>query len=197
MQHKTVDDLTAELGLPINQTLAMFNKAVKKMSVTFHNLLVEEERKGLLSGEAMKKAEMKVHKIRDIVSQTLEEDVAEAATVAMESLTQQHGGSSSSSGVTGTRMAPEIMDPEIMKYALKGTDEDWANAIKEKDFISGDGSSGTIQVKSSKKTSNKRKAGDQDVLESVLKNEKNMMSSSTPGKKRDKKKTKKQSRKTM
>jgi N-acetyltransferase 10 len=194
LQHKTVDDLTAELGLPINQTLAMFNKAVKKMSVTFHNLLVEEESKGLLSGEAMKKAEMKVHKIRDVVSQTLEEDVAEAATVAMKSLTQQHGGS----GATGTRMAPEIMDPEIMKYALKGTDEDWANAIKEKNFISGDGSSGTtIQVKSSKKTSNKRKAGDQDVLESVLKNEKNMMSSSTPGKKRDKKKTKKQSRKTM
>lgn len=204
LQHKSVDDLTAELGLPINQTLAMFNKAVKKMSVTFHSLLVEEESKGLLSGEAMKLAEMKVHKIRDVVGQTLEEDVAEAATAAMESLTNQQDVTSTqatgvlSSGVTGTRMTPEINDPEIMKYALKGTDEDWANAIKDKDFAGGDGGD-TIQVKSSKKASNKRKAGDnnhQDILESVLKNEKNMMSS-TPGKKRDKKKTKQNSRKTM
>lgn len=206
LQHKSVDDLTAELGLPINQTLAMFNKAVKKMSVTFHNLLVEEESKGLLSGEAMKKAEWKVHNIRDVVGQTLEEDVTEAATLAMELLTKQQDVASSrqatgmiNSGLTGTRMTTEINDPEIMKYALKGTDEDWANAIKDKDFVGGDGSD-TIQVKSSKKASKKRKAADinsQDILDSVLKNEKNLMSSTPVKKTRDKKKKMKNSRKTM
>jgi hypothetical protein len=55
-------------------------------------------------------------------------------------------------------------------------------------------------VKSLKKASKKRKAGDnnsQDILDSVLKNEKNLITS-TPGKKiKDKKKTKKNSRKTM
>ena len=178
LQNKSVEDLTAELGLPVNQVLAMFNKAVKKMSMAFHNILVEEESRGLLGGDALKKAESKAQKIRDVVGQTLEEDTAEGAAEAMKVL---------NSGVTGTRMAPEISDPEIMKYALKGTDEEWANALKEK----GDGvNEGTIQIKSTKvKTPKKRKADD-NVLESVMKNERASMS----GKKSSKKKSKKKSR---
>ena len=87
-----------------------------------------------------------------------------------------------------------------MKYALKGTDEEWANALEEKggaDVVDG----GTIQVKSTKaKNPNKRKAekSSQDVMEDVLKNEKNMSSSS--GRKKKDKKTRsksKKSRKTM
>ena len=195
LQHKSVDDLTSELGLPINQTLAMFNKAVKKMSVSFHNLLVEEESKSLLGGDAMKKAEKKVLKIRDVVGQTLEEDAAEGAAAAMETLNNQ--AKEVDSGVTGTRMAPELNDPEIMKYALKGTDEEWANALKDKKDLVEGGDGGTIQIKSTKvkKTPKKRKAGeeDDDVMKSVMKNEKSMMS----GKKKDKKKSKKKSRKTM
>jgi N-acetyltransferase 10 len=194
LQHKSVDDLTSELGLPINQTLAMFNKAVKKMSVSFHNLLVEEESKSLLGGDAMKKAEKKVLKIRDVVGQTLEEDAAEGAAAAMETLNNQ--AKEVDSGVTGTRMAPELNDPEIMKYALKGTDEEWANALKDKKDLVEGGDGGTIQIKSTKvkKTPKKRKAGedDDDVMKSVMKNEKSMMS----GKKKDKK-SKKKSRKTM
>lgn len=179
LQHKNVDDLAAELGLPMNQTLAMFNKAVKKMSMAFYNLLVEEESKGLLGGDAMKKAEIKVQNIKDVVGQTLEEDADEGAAAAMEVLT---GGSATKkqpvkSGVTGTRTTPEMSDPEIMKYALKGTDEEWANALKDKDGVEDGG--GTVQVKRTKvKTpAKKRKAGDsEDIMENVLKNEKNMMS---------------------
>ena len=193
LQHKSVDDLTSELGLPINQTLAMFNKAVKKMSLAFHNLLVEEESNSLLGGDAMKKAEKKVQSIRDVVGQTLEEDAAEGAADAMKALTQQQ--EEKNSGVTGSRMVPEINDAEIMRYALKGTDDEWANALKQKGNLEGDG--GTIQVKSTKvKNTKKRKAGEksQDVIESILKNEKNIMS----GKKKDKKSSKKKkSRKTM
>ena len=194
LQHKSVDNLTSELRLPINQVLAMFNKAVKKMSVAFNNLLVEEESKSLLGGDAIKKAETKVHRIRDVVGQTLEEDAAEGAAVAMKALKQTGGGDQAvDSGVTGTRMAPELNDPEIMKYALKGTDKEWASALKDKGSVDGGGS---IQVMSTKvkKTPKKRKAGDgDDVMESVLKNEKNLSS-----KKKDKKKaSKKKSRKTM
>ena len=118
----------------------------------------------------------------------------------MKSLAKQEDVASSrqptgviSSGVTGTRMTPEINDPEILKYALKGTDEDWANAIKDKDFVGGDGGE-IIQVKSSKKASNKRKAGNtnsQDILDSVLKNEKNLK------KTRDKNKKAKNSQKKI
>ena len=208
LQHKGVDDLTSELGLPINQTLAMFNKAVKKMSLAFHNLLVEEESRGLLGGDDMRRAEAKVRAIGNAVGQTLEEDAAEGAATAMEALTRGQRGDDDvggggkerkaevvDSGLTGTRMIPEINDPEIMRYALKGTDEEWANAIKEKGGV--DGSGATIQVKSTK-VKKKRKAGDgaNDVMESVLKNEKNLMASKA-GKKMDNKKTKKKSRKTM
>jgi N-acetyltransferase 10 len=207
LQHKGVDDLTSELGLPINQTLAMFNKAVKKMSLAFHNLLVEEESRGLLGGDDMRRAEAKVRAIGNAVGQTLEEDAAEGAATAMEALTRAQrddvgGGGGKErkaevvdSGLTGTRMIPEINDPEIMRYALKGTDEEWANAIKERGGV--DGSGATIQVKSTK-VKKKRKVGDgaNDVMESVLKNEKNLMASKA-GKKMDNKKTKKKSRKTM
>ena len=205
LQHKGVDDLTAELGLPINQTLAMFNKAVKKMSLAFHNLLVEEESRGLLGGDDMRRAEEKIRTIGNTVGQTLEEDAAEGAATAMEALTQRQkdvdvGGRNErkaggvDSGVTGTRMIPEINDPEIMRYALKGTDEEWANAIKG----GVDGDSGTIQVKSTK-VKKKRKAGDErsEVMESVLKNEKNMIALKAGKKTDNKTKGKKKSRKTM
>jgi len=185
LQNKSVEDLTIELGLPVNQVLAMFNKAVKKMSLEFHNLLVEEEGRGLLGGDALKKAESKAQKMRDVVGQTLEEDTAEGATKALEQLTK---GQVLNSGVTGTRIAPEISDPEIMKYALKGTDEEWATALKEK----GDGvDEGTIQIKSTQlKTPKKRKA-DGDALESAMKNEKAMKSG-----KKDKSSKKKSKRKS-
>jgi N-acetyltransferase 10 len=185
LQNKSVDDLTAELGLPINQVLAMFNKAVKKMSLAFHNLLVEEESRGLLGGDALKNAESKAQKIRDVVGQTLEEDAAEGAAEVMEALTK---GQVLNSGVTGTRMAPEISDPEIMKFALKGTDDEWAAALKDK---GGHVNEGTIQIKSTQvKTPNKRKAND-DMLESVMKNEKALLSG-----KKDKSSKKKPKRKT-
>mmetsp|Transcript_12519 Transcript_12519/g.30581 ORF Transcript_12519/g.30581 Transcript_12519/m.30581 type:complete len:1281 (+) Transcript_12519:353-4195(+) len=205
LQRKGMDELTRELGLPVNQTLAMFNKAVKKMSVAFHNLLVEDESKGLLGGDqdAVRRAEGKVRRIRDVVGQTLEEDAEEGAAAAMETLNNsgntKKAAAAVDSGVTGTRTIPEMNDPDIMKYALKGTDEEWADALKDKKGGAGD-DGGTIQIKSTKvkKTPKKRKGAggdDDEVLESVLKNEKNMMSAS--GKKRDKKKTKKKSRKTM
>jgi hypothetical protein len=185
----------------------MFKKAVKKMSLAFHNLLVEEESRGLLGGDDMRRAEAKVRAIGKAVGQTLEEDAAEGAATAMEALTRGQqdddvggGGKEQKaevvdSGLTGTRMIPEINDPKIMRYALKGTDEEWVNAIKERDGV--DGSGATIQVKSTK-FKKKRKVGDgaNDVMESVSKNEKNLMASKA-GKKMDNKKTKKKSCKTM
>jgi N-acetyltransferase 10 len=204
LQHKGVDDLTSELGLPINQTLAMFNKAVKKMSMAFHNIQVEEESRKLLGGDDMKKAEAKVRAIGNVVGQTLEEDAAEGATAAMEVLladsnNKERNSAAVNSGVTGTRMPPELNDPEILRYALKGTDEEWAKAINEKGGIDGEGG-GTIQIKSTK-IKKKRKAGEDGgsdaVIESVLKNEKIMKDKSKAGKKMDNKKTKKKSRKTM
>lgn len=168
----------------------MFNKAVKKMSLAFNQILIDEESKGLLGGDAIKKAESKIQRIRDVVGQTLEEDAAEGAAEAMEAL-KKGNENNVNSGVTGSTMTPEISDPEIMKYALKGTDEEWADALKNKDFS---GSGDMVQIKSTKQVSlsKKRKSGE-ELMESILNDEKNRSGKQDKGGK--KKSSKKKSRK--
>lgn len=115
LQHKNIDDLSSELNLPTNQVLAMFNKAVKKMSMAFNQILVDEEGEKMLGKDALKKAEKKVQSMRDVVGQTLDEDAQEAATAAMDALKKSNDENSKEksldSGVTGTKLVPEIMDP--------------------------------------------------------------------------------------
>eukprot|EP00804_Cyclotella_cryptica_P007711 CCRYP_001339-RB/>CCRYP_001339-RB protein AED:0.03 eAED:0.03 QI:865/1/1/1/1/1/5/260/1094 len=195
LQHKSIDHLTSELNLPTNQVLAMFNKAVKKMSLAFNQILVEEESKKMLGTDALKKAEIKVQSMRDVVGQTLDEDAQEGAVVAMEALKKSNDESSRknglNSGITGTKLVPEIMDPEIMKYALRGTDEEWANALKNKDV-----DSSTVQIRRTEavNTPSKRKAEDSaSILESIMKSEKG----ASGGGKGKKAKSKKKSRKTI
>ena len=50
LHFKSVDDLTKELGLPGNQVLAMFNKAVRKISAYLKRLVEAEEESKLLGG---------------------------------------------------------------------------------------------------------------------------------------------------
>jgi N-acetyltransferase 10 len=181
LQHKSIDDITSELNLPTNQVLAMFNKAVKKMSLAFNQILVDEESSKMIGKDALKKAEKRVQSMKDVVEQTLDEDAQEGATVAMEAL--------KSSGVTGTNLVPEIMDPEIMKYALKGTDEEWANALKNKDEVDGS----TVQIRRTQEVTPKRKAENSaEILESIMKSDKG-----ASGGKGKKSKSKKKSRKTI
>ena len=73
---------------------------------------------------------------------------------------------------------------EIMKYALKGTDEEWANALKNKDGIDGS----TVQIKRTQEVKTpKRKADDSTALENAIKSDKG----------KGKKSKKKKSRKTI
>jgi len=76
-----------------------------------------------------------------------------------------------------------------MKYALKGTDEEWANALKNKDSVDGS----TVQIKRTQEIRTpKRKADDSSALENILKSEKG-----ASGGKNKKFKSKKKSRKTI
>ncbi|KAL3789126.1 hypothetical protein ACHAWO_012659 [Cyclotella atomus] len=187
LQHKNIDDLSSELNLPTNQVLAMFNKAVKKMSMAFNQILVDEEGEKMLGKDALKKAEKKVQSMRDVVGQTLDEDAQEAATAAMDALKKSNDENSKEksldSGVTGTKLVPEIMDPDIMKYALKGTDEEWANALKNKSDVEGS----TVQIKRTQEVrSAKRKADNATALENAIKSD---MSSGKKSKKKKSRKT--------
>ncbi len=86
VQHKTVDCLTTELGLPGNQVLAMFNKAVRKLSIALHGILEEDEKKALVGNEDRIEAEAAAANMRDVAERTLEEDTEEAAKDAMSKL---------------------------------------------------------------------------------------------------------------
>lgn len=89
LQNRSVDSLTKELSLPSNQVLAMFNKAVRKISKGLNAIVEEREKQSMLGGEKRKKAEQTVESMRDVARQTLEEDVKEAAQEAMNSLGDQ------------------------------------------------------------------------------------------------------------
>lgn len=84
LQNRDVESLKAELGLPSNQILAMFNKAVRKMSITLNSIVVAKEKSKLLGGENRRKAEAAAEKMKNVSRKTLDEDAYEGAQEAME-----------------------------------------------------------------------------------------------------------------
>lgn len=89
LQSRNVDNLKAELGLPSNQVLAMFNKAVRKISITLNSIVEAKVKQSLLSGDKRRKAEETVGKMKNVARRTLDDDVDEAAREAMDSLNNQ------------------------------------------------------------------------------------------------------------
>uniref|UniRef100_A0A7S2PD83 RNA cytidine acetyltransferase n=2 Tax=Leptocylindrus danicus TaxID=163516 RepID=A0A7S2PD83_9STRA len=86
LQNKTIDQLTVELDLPTNQVLAMFNKAVRKISMAFNEIAEESEKKNMLSDKARAKIEKDAEKLKNVTHQTLDEDAEEGAQVALKAL---------------------------------------------------------------------------------------------------------------
>jgi N-acetyltransferase 10 len=173
LQNRTIDDLTAELGLPPNQTLAMFNKAIRKISIALNAIVENKEKRSLLTGEKRAEIEKTAYKLRDVTQQTLEEDVKDTAKEAMETLR----------GAQAASLPPEIAnDPQLMQYAIKGSSEQWKKALKDKE-IKG---SGTIQIQ---RVREKRKAVDEEAMQNeALKDGSRVPQSEKKSKKGSKKK---------
>jgi N-acetyltransferase 10 len=172
VQHHDVDAITKELGLPSNQVLAMFNKAVRKMSIALNIIVENKEKESLLSGEQRLKAEKAVRKMGDVAAKTLEEDAAEAATDVIQQMTMDHQEEKS--------LPPEIAnDASLMQYAIKGTDEQWGKVLEGKEI----GETGTVSIRSVRE---KRKALDAEDFEKEAKVDRksNSNSSSKKGKKK-------------
>jgi N-acetyltransferase 10 len=183
LQSRTVDDLTAELGLPSNQVLAMFNKAIRKISIGLNAIVEAKEKQALLTGEKRQEAEQAAVKMRDVARQTLEEDANDAATDAMQALKDSNESS----------LPREIVqDPELMQYAVKGSDEQWKQLLKGKDVTA----AGTVQIQDVRE---KRKAVDDADIENEAIRDGTLSQSarkSSKGSKTSKKKGKK-SRRSM
>ena len=106
LQAKTVEGLAGELGLPESQVLAMFNKAVRKMSQAIRRALEEEAGAGLAEkadgGGAMD----------DVTKLTLAEEQEESA----KDVTKAYD--------------PNLDDEEMKRYHIKGTEDDWSSALE-------------------------------------------------------------------
>jgi len=147
LQQKTIDHLKSELGLPQNQMLAMFNKSVRKISINLHSIMEESERAALLSDKVRLEAEKKMSTMNDVSLLTLQEDAEQSAKDAMAKL-QDASVTEHHSNVTA--------DPGLMEYAIKGTDSQWDEALKNKDSIK------TVQIKNNNAKS-KRKLTQEDI----------------------------------
>jgi len=153
LQHRQVDSLTKELELPANQVLAMFNKAVRKISMALNSIVEAKEKEGMLHGEKLKEAKERALSIRDVSKTTLDEDARESAKEAMEALEQ------SNSRMT---LPPEIAEnAELMQYQVKGSNEQWDQALQGKSM----NESSTVQIQSSRP---KRKAEEGDTTEDLI-----------------------------
>jgi N-acetyltransferase 10 len=155
VQNRDVDSLTKELGLPSNQVLAMFNKAVRKISIALNNIVEDKEKESLLSGEKRLKAEKAVIRMRNVASKTLQEDAAEAATDAIRQMNK----------MDEKALPPEIAnDTTLMQYAIKGSDEQWNDALDGREVDA----NGTISIRSVRE---KRKSVDVEDFEKEAKSE--------------------------
>ena len=101
----------------------------------------------MLGGDAMRKAEKKAAKMKNVTQKTLEEDAEEGAQAAMATLK----GQSLPSAIA--------QDDDIMQYAVRGTDDEWAKALEGKNV---DG--GTVQIMSmQEKRPGKRRVNEEDI----------------------------------
>lgn len=158
LQNKSIDDLIPELnGLPENQVLAMFNKAVKKISVALNNIVEEHEKKQLLHGEARANAEKQASMMKDVSRQTLDEDTREGAKSAMKSLNK------SSNNMNEVKKLPRDIakSSDIMSYAITGSDEQWEKALSKSN---GQSKVQIKVVKEESESSKKRKVDVEDLI---------------------------------
>jgi len=185
VQNRSVDSLTAELGLPSNQVLAMFNKAIRKTSIAMYNIVEAKEKEGLLSGESRKKAQENADAMLDVAATTLEEDAAEAAKEAMDELNYDATDETKNGGGDGSKPLPSEIanDPSIMQYAVKGSDKQWKDALGGKAVPS----SGSVSIRSVRE---KRKSIDDEDIDREANKERILSSSSSSSKKSKNKKKK-------
>jgi N-acetyltransferase 10 len=123
LQNKTVDELAKELSLPLNQVLAMFNKAVRKISIALSSIVEADEKQSMLNGfeESRKKSEVAMENMRDVVATTVADDANDISAEAWEILNANEVAT----------LPPEIAgDQELMSYVVKGSKKQWESALE-------------------------------------------------------------------
>ncbi|CCK72011.1 ribosome biosynthesis protein KRE33 KNAG_0I02250 [Huiozyma naganishii CBS 8797] len=156
LQHKSVDKITGELGLPSNQTIAMFAKVMRKISVYFKNLIREHVGQSLPS-EAPKDetvAEMNGEEVKVLdAAETfdqMEEDLEEAGTEAVKAMRE--------------KQKELINSLKLDKYAINDNAEEWGETGTELEKAAKK-NGGVVSVQTGKKRSTEKA---EDIYKSEL-----------------------------
>ena len=177
LQAKTVDDLAGELGLPGSQVLAMFNKAVRKMSQAIRRALeVEVRRSDSRSYEPRRhvwdaptgSASTFIRHIPAVNSETSSNAINTTSHAkAGAGLAEKMDGRGAMEDVTRLTLAedqeasakdvvkaydPNLDDDEIRRYHVRGTEEEWSSALE-----SGLSPTGKLSVSVGKDSAEKEK----------------------------------------
>ncbi|VIO96799.1 Uncharacterized protein BM_BM13933 [Brugia malayi] len=136
LQHKTVDTLVTELDLPANQLLALFNKAIRKLSEYLDQLCmnaVQQEIDGQgIGGLSVLAGSMQP------VAISLDDELHQAAVEIKKRQDKDR-----------TRLKEEI-GRELKQYAIKGNEDDWMSALQSTDLKTVKKTGMILSVKSSR-----------------------------------------------
>ncbi|VDK79127.1 unnamed protein product [Onchocerca ochengi] len=136
LQHKTVDVLVTELDLPANQLLALFNKAIRKLSEYLDQICMDAVRQEIDSQEINEHS-------ADVTSMqpvpiSLDDELHEAAVEIKKRQDRDRA-----------RLKEEI-GRELKQYAIKGSEDDWTNALQSTDLKTAKKIGTILSVKSSR-----------------------------------------------
>ena len=156
LQRKTVEDCEQDLGLPVSQILAMFGKAVRKISQYFSNIVEQDETQKLDTQIETTKSSVKVDKhgqkaldddrAWDPSHKTLEQDLNEAADEAMTAFREKQ---------------KEIINSLALdEYAIGGTEQDWKD-------VKINGGSNRVSIKNEKSTKKRKHQQEQGLSDKL------------------------------
>ncbi|KAI3405975.2 NAT10 [Candida oxycetoniae] len=164
LQHKSMDDISSELKLPLNQAMAMFAKIIRKFSSYFRRILsnaIESEMPELEDDEQLKEIEGNVDEEPDYaeLEQKMHQDIKEAGDEAISEMKEKQ---------------KELINAlNLEKYAI-ADNGDWDEKSMAKASSGKSNNGGVISVKKGKRTSGESAS---DIYEKEMKSVKKMKKS--------------------
>ena len=120
LQRKSLDELSAEIGLPASQMLALFNKAVRKMVAAMRAVEEEADDASMPGPEAVAAAGSAM---RPLKAAKLSAELDEGAAQSLRQMEKQQAAKQAA-------WLSEVDDgSELARYAIKGSETDWALAL--------------------------------------------------------------------
>lgn len=139
LQHKNIDDITKELNLPSNQTIAMFSKIMRKFSIYFREVLSKAIGESLPEAKDDELASMNGEIITTYnAAETIdkmEDDLEIAGNEAISAMKE--------------KQKELINSLNLNKYAIDDNQEEWSQS--KKDLEKAIKNKGSVAIKSNKK----------------------------------------------